>query len=426
MGQGGKIKIENKTDSKMIRRYCKAYQMDAWSFPETIEANSSATIYVEWDECIFHAKGDDRGTVIYYLSNSPEKEVHISLFDANERNFNVTRLKFNGIPSTPQKVAWLHDGVMVVPVEEKKQEPAPEYKPAEYNLNGPVTPSRWMGWIDDETPLNKLDIPGTHDSFAYCVPHAVVESTAKTQSIDIMEQLNIGCRFLDIRFNQNLDGRHGIIDCKDSLWKAMEWIRSFLKENPKETILMRTRLENEDNVSIMDYNLSFLTSEYGDLFWRRNGKTEWPKLKEVRGKVVVLDGLTGNYFFSHGYGFKYGGNNIPDMLIQDVYNPLEGDWRKQFNEFEPHGVENFKLSLIQKNLDIPFDQNKLKINYVSAVTGWAGAAGNGQSPKSFADYLNPRVVDCISKKESCYTGVILFDFIDENITKTVYSKNGLK
>ena len=114
------------------------------------------------------------------------------------------------------------------------------------------------------------------------------------------------------------------------------------------------------------------------------------------------------------------------MLIQDVYNPLEGDLRKQFNEFEPHGVENFKLSLIQKNLDIPFDQNKLKINYVSAVTGWAGAAGNGQSPKSFADYLNPRVVDCISKKESCYTGVILFDFIDENITKTVYSKNGLK
>lgn len=57
MGQGGKIKIENKTDSKMIRRYCEAYQMDAWSFPETIEANSSATIYVEWDECIFHAKG---------------------------------------------------------------------------------------------------------------------------------------------------------------------------------------------------------------------------------------------------------------------------------------------------------------------------------------------------------------------------------
>ena len=46
MGQGGKIKIENKTDSKMVRRYCKAYQMDAWGFPETIEANSSATIYV--------------------------------------------------------------------------------------------------------------------------------------------------------------------------------------------------------------------------------------------------------------------------------------------------------------------------------------------------------------------------------------------
>ena len=93
MGQGGKIKIENKTDSRMKRRYCKSYQMDSWSFPETIEANSSATVYVEWDECIFHAKGDDRGTVIYYLENNPEKEVHISLFNANERNFTVTRLR---------------------------------------------------------------------------------------------------------------------------------------------------------------------------------------------------------------------------------------------------------------------------------------------------------------------------------------------
>ncbi|WP_295092421.1 phosphatidylinositol-specific phospholipase C domain-containing protein [Ruminococcus sp.] len=422
MGQGGKIKIENKTDSRMKRRYCKSYQMDSWSFPETIEANSSATVYVEWDECIFHAKGDDRGTVIYYLENNPEKEVHISLFNANERNFTVTRLKFNGISSVPQKVNWLHDGIMAVPVEEKEQEAKPENKIKEYDLNGPVQPSRWMGWLNDETPLNKINIPGTHDSLAYCVPHAVIESTAKTQKMDIMEQLNIGCRFLDIRINQNLEGRHGDIDCKDGMWQAMKWISSFLKENPKETILMRTKLESEDNVSILNYNLGFLFSEFGELFWRRNGKTEWPTLKEVRGKIVVLDNLTDNYFFfNSGYGFKYGGGNTPDMLIQDVYDPVNPNFYKDHIR-----DEEYKLNLIKQNMDIPFDLTKIKLNYVSAVTGWAGAIGNGLSPKSFADYLNPRVVECISNNENCYTGGILFDFIDENITKTVFSKNKLK
>ena len=108
------------------------------------------------------------------------------------------------------------------------------------------------------------------------------------------------------------------------------------------------------------------------------------------------------------------------MLLQDVYDPVNPNFYKDHIR-----DEEYKLNLIKQNMDIPFDLTKIKLNYVSAVTGWAGAMGNGLSPKSFADYLNPRVVDCISKKESCYTGVILFDFIDENITKTVFSKNKL-
>lgn len=423
MGQGGKVKIVNNTDSQLVRSYCGSYQMDAWNFPETIAARSSCLVYVEWDEYIFHAKGDDRGSVYYTLRDCPSKRVEITMYDANSRNFTVTRIGFNGIPAKPEKVQWLHNGIMTViiddpPAEEDKDD---DKTNVDDGGNKEMTLKNWMSRIDDETPLNKIDIPGTHDSFAYCVPYAVIESTAKTQSMNILDQLNIGCRFLDIRVNQNLEGRHASIDCKDDLWKAMEWIKSFLAENPKETILMRIKLEDEDNLSILDHNLGTLLTEYGKLFWMNGGKTEWPAIKEVRGKIVVLDNLTNNddfYFFSRGYGFKYGGSK-PEMLIQDVYNPEDsGDLSD----------EDYKLKLIKENLETNAAPGVLKINYVSAVTGWAGAVGNGKSPKDFADYLNPRVAEYVSAhtKESLTTGALLFDFVNTPVTEAVVYNNVFK
>lgn len=426
MGQGGHIKLVNNTNSRMKRRYCKTYQMDAWRFPEYVNANASETFYVEWDEGIFHNKSDDRGTAIYYLENSPDKEVHITLYNANERNFNVTRLHFNGIPAVPEKVRWLHNGTMVVTVEEKEEKVEPEEKNSkEYDLTGPVKASRWMGWVKDSTQVNELDIPGTHDSFAYDLPDAVIKSVAKTQKIDIKEQLNIGCRFLDIRFNQDLAGRHGIIDCKDGLWKAMEWIANFLKENPKETIIMRMRLENEDNVSILNYNLNMLLTQYSQYFWRNGGKKAWPTIGEVRGKIIVLDNLEGDFFVSNGIGLKYNGG-APYLLIQDIYDPKDKlDVGQASN---PNNLTKYKYKVVKENIDIPYDPNKEKINYVSAVSGWAGAAGNGLSPKDYADYMNHRVVDYIKervKAGGCYTGIMPFDFMDDNIAECVFKCNDL-
>ena len=43
MGQGGKITLVNGTKYDWNNTYQHSYQMNAWSFPATIEAGSSAT-----------------------------------------------------------------------------------------------------------------------------------------------------------------------------------------------------------------------------------------------------------------------------------------------------------------------------------------------------------------------------------------------
>ena len=95
----------------MIRTGIHSYQMDAWNFPEKIEAGKSAKFYVEWSEGIFETKGDDAGEAYYKLG---DKKVEFRMWDANKRNFTVTYIGFEGVNSTPQRVNWLHDGEMTI------------------------------------------------------------------------------------------------------------------------------------------------------------------------------------------------------------------------------------------------------------------------------------------------------------------------
>lgn len=80
--------------------------------------------------------------------------------------------------------------------------------------------SDWMSWVPDDVPLGVLSIPGTHDTMADCkngcfmgpddlpyVEHTVpldinlvdLTKITQTQSLSLIEQLEAGVRFLDIR-----------------------------------------------------------------------------------------------------------------------------------------------------------------------------------------------------------------------------------
>ena len=396
MGQGGYVTIMNNTGSKMIQNHIETWQMESWAFPKSIEAGQSVVVYVEWCDNIFKCTSDDWGKAYYYLERKPEKKIEFDMWNANERNFTVKQIGFEGISSDAKRIPWSHDGVMLIEILDNGT-----------NLD----PKKWMSRIDDNIPLNKLSIPGTHDSLTYDLPYAVLPDTAKTQDIGIMPQLNLGCRYLDIRINSNLEGRHGFIDCRHGLWDVMKWVKEFLDLNKGETIVMRIKHDEGGNDDTFKNNINKLFATYKDLFWKNDLTNGWPLLKDVRGKVIVLDQLDGRFFSGQGYGYNYYDEGREKLTIQDDYD-------------KPN--EQTKFNEITALIESPYNPEKMKLNHTSAVGTAAGVLGFGWSPRDYANYENGRVVEYISRvcsQKDCNIGIIIFDFIWEMITKTVIFKN---
>jgi len=110
----------------------------------------------------------------------------------------------------------------------------------------------WMSKLSDDTRINQINIPGTHDSGTCKIPY---ESFASTQNFSIMGQLHLGIRFLDIRLQTNEAGEisishasygaiNPVTNKKYYLSDIVSECVAFLRENPSETIIMYLREED--------------------------------------------------------------------------------------------------------------------------------------------------------------------------------------
>merc|ERR1719334_1918015 len=60
-------------------------------------------------------------------------------------------------------------------------------------------PKEWMGYIPSDTPLNHINIPGTHDTMTYGPEFAGQNSASRCQFHDLKNQLKNGYRYFDMR-----------------------------------------------------------------------------------------------------------------------------------------------------------------------------------------------------------------------------------
>jgi len=65
---------------------------------------------------------------------------------------------------------------------------------AENNLD-----ANWMNGLDPTLKVNQIHIPGTHDSGSYAINVPFLELFTETQALDIIEQLESGIRYFDIK-----------------------------------------------------------------------------------------------------------------------------------------------------------------------------------------------------------------------------------
>ena len=393
MGSTAHLTIINKTKYVMKRFQCHSYQMNSWEFPERVEAGQKARFKVEWCENIFKTKSDDAGSAYYELEGHSSQRIEFAMWNAKQYNFTLKQIGFPGIDPDAKRINWIDDGEIILEI-----------------LDEGVNPRQWMKQIDDDTPINKLSIPGTHDSLTYYLSTigSLLKRFTQTQEVNIVTQLNYGFRYLDIRIDKNLQGCHGSFGCKNTLWEVMAWVKDFLATNKDETIVMRIKYDGGENNTDYQNNIKRLFNDYCGILWKNNLSSGFPLLKDVRGKVVVLDSLDGNYIKKKGYGYIF--NEDGKFDTQDDFSGPDQDKKQQ---------------KIRDYIDLPYNTQKMKINHVSATGKTAGFFG--WSPRDYAEYENPRTIKYLVEKNSkVITGLLIFDFVDESISQVVMLENEFK
>lgn len=196
MGQGGTITLVNGTPYDWQNTYQHSYQMNSWTFPATVPAGTTASVYVEWSQGIFDTVSDDAGEVTYTLGPSGANfQVQARAANGFDLRVVLTNIATSGNPSgSTIDLGWNHNGTVNFILGGKE---------GSYTSSNP--PAAWMqqniGQLGGRS-LRHLCIPGSHDSgmsvytsgTAFAFPCSTLAQTS-----GILGQLQFGVRYFDIR-----------------------------------------------------------------------------------------------------------------------------------------------------------------------------------------------------------------------------------
>ena len=206
-----------------------------------------------------------------------------------------------------------------------------------------------MSKLPDDKKLVLINMPGSHDSAAFNMNY-FGSCFAKTQDIDILEQLKIGVRILDIRVTLNtsccnvieeemekdtdLILCHGICNCyyiennkkKNLTYKdVLNQVRDFLLAYPTETIIFKTDSgRGKKNINL---------NRAGDIFGKLISDisieyNEKLTLGEARGKVVyttyISDKITSKGYQMYNTKIEKG-TGIIDIHRKHTNNNIKYD-----------------------------------------------------------------------------------------------------
>lgn len=216
----------------------------------------------------------------------------------------------------------------------------------------------WMAGLGDATALQRMTVPGTHDSGATKGGLYVA-----CQNTSIAQQFDSGIRFLDVRCRVTGGSfaiHHGSFFQDLMFGDVLVACRNFLAAHPGETVLMRVKQEYSGE---SDATFRAVFDDYLDhRGWRPLFRIAdaLPTLGQARGRVVLLADNGGLP------GLRYGDGNVFD--IQD-------DWNAE--PFAKRGkIENHFRKAVQQ-------PGKLFVNYVSTSAY--------MPPRWNSDRLNPQV-----------------------------------
>lgn len=307
----------------------------------------------------------------------------------------------------------------------------------------------WMSNLNWTKKINRLTIPGTHDSGSmfYILGHDYDRCQDKTY----LEQLNSGIRFLDVRLRylRSENGRlnfsvHHSSTFQQSYFDAesdysndpntknfvLQDCIAFLNANPSETIIMCIKQEYDkvDNMTFEEGLRMILQKDRREqmYFWVEN----WiPTLEEARGRIVLVNRLddpeTPENPSHPGYKPNYG-------ILWPAWD--KGIYQQSGIDVEDHYKDvttNAKWGKVRDHLDKAsgkagsYGGDNDDYWYVTFVSC---APGNA-SPRDWANTMNPLLRDYLQDSANAPSankrlGTILMDFPPQGVIDeiTAYAK----
>ncbi|XP_053149156.1 1-phosphatidylinositol phosphodiesterase-like [Hemicordylus capensis] len=250
----------------------------------------------------------------------------------------------------------------------------------------------WMSDLPDHLTLSEISVPGTHDSMSL-----FGGSKIRCQSWPLEAQLAAGVRFLDVRCK--LEGDHFLIYHVNTFQEAdfssvLKDTLSFLKEHPRETILMRVKEELPiiPNAEFAPRLGRYLDEEGQGRVW---AKEAIPTLGQARGKVVILEELEKEVL-----GVPY-----EELNVGDAWHVLSPECK--WDKVKEH------LGLATNG-----DQAALYLTFCS---------GNGlfTNPEELAKDINQRCYELLRAQagQAVRWGVVIMDFPGAGLIQTIVESN---
>ena len=265
----------------------------------------------------------------------------------------------------------------------------------------------WMARVNDDVNITDLSIPGTHDSGAL---HSIADVSGKCQDISISSQLKIGVRFFDLRLqlvNNELKIVHSFVDQNLKFAPVVEDVYSFIKEYDSEFLIISIQEDNDSVSSTISFEEALIKAltPYDDVYMLNDSKL--PKtVGMARSKIFILSRFDGEIGIPAYNGWDDDECfELNDLYVQDNYNISNIEEKK-----------NDILKTIQYAQNNP---NKLVINFTSCYL-------DSGFPPTYAGTtalsINPWLKEQISKNNN-KLGIMLIDFIDEELAKAIYMRN---
>ena len=286
----------------------------------------------------------------------------------------------------------------------------------------------WMAALDDDLPLNRITIPGTHDSATQYVQLAFF---SKCQAKDIAGQLEAGYRYLDIRLgvdehNGIFKLMYGFTNCKtgpmpwnDALY--LDWVLEdcyeFLAKHPGETVIFAVKQEHGDAIVAEFQQMLDAYIRENPEYWLLTDAI--PTLGEARGKLVLMR----RYADEAGLGEQAGipliwpdqpGSENTSLSTAMTEN---GSYRLWVQDRYEYGVSDKWAAFLNGMQEADTAEGDISLNFLSTK----GTLAYGH-PWHFARILNAHLMTQ-NFSEDDFCGWVIVDFGTSELAARLWQRN---